>query len=162
MIVIADTTPLLYLSRIGRLQILHAVHGEVIVPQTVWNELVVARPAAPGVADLLASPWIHVNDEVERAGVDPELAAALDQGEAAAITLAELLQAQTLLIDERKGRDIARRRGLHIQGTLGLLVAARRAGVFSSLREVMDALEREDFHVSARLVAEALRAVGEA
>jgi predicted nucleic acid-binding protein len=34
-IVVADTTPLLYLSRIGRLEIVHAVHAEVIVPETV-------------------------------------------------------------------------------------------------------------------------------
>src|SRR4051812_14992158 len=80
-------------------EIIHAVHAEVIVPVTVWSELVIARPAAPGVASLLASPWIRVNDEAERAGVDTELVAALDRGEAAAIALAELLRADTLLID---------------------------------------------------------------
>jgi uncharacterized protein len=160
-IVVADTTPLLYLSRIGRLGVVHAVHGEVVVPETVWNELVVARPLAPGVEDLLASAWIRVNDDAERAGIDAVLAASLDRGEAAAIKLAELLRAETLLIDERKGRDVARRRGLHIQGTLGLLVEARRAGVFASLREVLDDLTREGFHVSAQLVTEALRHVGE-
>ena len=90
MIVVADTTPLLYLSRIGRLEVVRAVHGRIIIPQTVWNELVVARPAAPGVTDLLASGWIGVNGEAEQAGVDPELTAALDYGEAAAIALAEL------------------------------------------------------------------------
>ncbi len=56
MIVVADTTPLLYLSRIGRLDAVHAVHVEVIVPVTVWNELVALRPAAPGVEDLRAAP----------------------------------------------------------------------------------------------------------
>ncbi len=94
-------------------------------------------------------------------GIDAALAASLDHGEAAAIALAELLHAETLLIDERKGRDIARRRGLRIQGTLGLLVVARRAGVFGSLREILDELAREGFRVSAHLVTEALRQVGE-
>jgi predicted nucleic acid-binding protein len=160
-IVVADTTPLLYLSRIGRLEIVHSVHQEVIVPSTVWHELVVARPSAPGIEALCASPWIRVNDDAERAGIDVALAASLDRGEAAAITLAELLCADTLLIDERKGRDIARRRGLRIQGTLGLLVVARRAGAFASLREILDDLGREGFRVSAPLVAAALREVGE-
>src|SRR5262249_18163959 len=84
-----------------------------------------ARPAAPGVEALRASPWIRVNDDAERGGIDGALAASLDRGEAAAITLAELLHADTLLIDEKKGREIARRRGLRIQGTLGLLAGAR-------------------------------------
>jgi predicted nucleic acid-binding protein len=160
-IVVADTTPLLYLSRIGRLEIIRAVHGEVIVPETVWNELVIARPAAAGVTGLRAAQWIRVNGEAERAGVDPGLTAALDRGEAAAITLAELLRAETLLIDERKGRGIARQRGLRIQGTLGLLVEARRSGVLGSLRTVVDDLASEGFRVNARLVTEALRQVGE-
>jgi uncharacterized protein len=160
-IVVADTTPLLYLSRIGRLEVLHAMHGEVIVPETVWRELVVARPAARGVAELLATPWIRVNAEVERAGLDSELALALDPGEAAAIGLAELLHADRLLIDEKKGRTLARQRGLRVQGTLGLLVEARRAGALDSLRDVLDELSLAGFHVSARLVEEALRQVGE-
>lgn len=161
MIVIADTTPLLYLSRIGRLEIIRAVHREILVPKTVWEELVLARPAEPGVASLQASPWIRVNDEIERIGIDPALAGLLDAGEAAAIALAELLRADTLLIDERKGRAVARARGLRIQGTLGLLVEARRAGVLGSLRAVLDDLSNAGFRVSALLVTEALRQVGE-
>ncbi|WP_437928127.1 DUF3368 domain-containing protein [Sorangium sp. So ce291] len=162
MIVIADTTPLLYLSRIGHLDIIRAVHREILVPKTVWDELVTARPAEPGVGSLLSSPWIRVNDEVERAGIDPALVTLLDAGEAAAIALAEMLRADTLLIDERKGRAIARSRGLRIQGTLGLLVEARRAGVIESLRAVLDDLASAGFRVNAHLVTEALRQVGEA
>lgn len=162
MIVVADTTPLLYLSRIDRLDIVRAVHREILVPETVWEELVVARPAEPGVEAVRSSPWIRVNDDVERAGIDPALAALLDAGEAAAITLAEVLRADTLLIDERKGRAVARARGLRIQGTLGLLVEARRAGVIGSLRAALDDLASAGFRVNARLVVEALRQVGEA
>ncbi|XXX77667.1 hypothetical protein WMF30_02665 [Sorangium sp. So ce134] len=80
MIVISDTTPLLYLSRIGHLEIVRAVHREIVVPKTVSEELVIARPGEPGVASLHASPWIRVNDEIERAGIDPALAGLLDAG----------------------------------------------------------------------------------
>ncbi|WP_437876876.1 hypothetical protein [Sorangium sp. So ce513] len=70
MIVVADTTPLLYLSRIDHLDIVREVHREILVPKTVWEELVVARPAERGVEALRSSPWIRVSDDVERAGIN--------------------------------------------------------------------------------------------
>ncbi len=49
MIVVADTTPLLYLSRIGRLDMARALYVEVLVPHEVHEELVEKRPDADGV-----------------------------------------------------------------------------------------------------------------
>jgi predicted nucleic acid-binding protein len=161
LIVVADTTPLLYLSRIGRAGLLQTLYQDIIVPRTVWDEAVGARPGAPGIADLVAATWIRVSDEAERAGVDRLLEEALDPGEAAAITLAELLHADILLIDERKGQAVARERGLQIRGTLGVLVDARRAGHLASLRSVLQELLAEGFRVAPALVSEALRRVGE-
>ena len=161
MIVVADTTPLLYLSRIGRVSVLKALYQQIVVPRTVWDEAVVARPSAQGIEHLLGAEWIVVSDQAERAGIDRSLEQALDAGEAAAITLAELLRAKILLIDERKGRAVARERGLNIRGTLGVLVDARRAGHLESLRNVLDELLGEGFRVAPALVSEALRRVGE-
>lgn len=87
MIVVADTTPLLYLSRIGKLELLNALYRQVFVPATVWHEAVAARPSAPGVERLLAASWIIVSDRAERIGLERDLQEALDPGEAAAIAL---------------------------------------------------------------------------
>ncbi len=138
MIVVAYTTPLLYLSRIGRVSVLKALYQQIVGPRTVWDEAVVARPSAQGIEHLLGAEWIVVSDQAERAGIDLSLEHALDAGEAAAITLAEILRAKILLIDERKGRAVARERGLNIRGTLGVLVDARRAGHLESLRNVLE------------------------
>lgn len=161
MIVVADTTPLLYLSRIDRLELLRVMYQQLFVPATVWHEVVGARPDAPGVHLLRGAAWIVVSDRAERAGVEPSLEEALDPGEAAAITLAELLGASVLLIDERKGRAVARERGLNVRGTLGVLVDARRAGHIPSLRATLDDLRAQGFRVAPALVSEALRHVGE-
>ena len=161
MIVVADTTPLLYLSRIGQLELLRALYQQIVVPETVWREAVIARPDAVGVESLRNAAWIVISDQAERAGVEHSLEEALDAGEAAAITLAQLLGATVLLIDERKGRAVARERGLNVRGTLGVLVEARRAGHVPSLRSMLDALRTQGFRVAPALVSEALRQVGE-
>lgn len=161
MIVVADTSPLVFLSRIARLELLRALYSQVYVPSTVWHEAVVARPDAAGVQLLLDADWIVVSDQAERTGVEHSLEEALDPGEAAAITLAALLNAKVLLIDERKGRTVARERGLNVRGTLGVLVEARRGAHLTSLRGALDELRGQGFRVSPTLVAEALSQVGE-
>lgn len=71
-----------------------------------------------------------------------------------------MLGAQLLLIDERKGRAIARERGLNVRGTLGVLVDARRAGHITSLRSTLDDLRDQGFRVAEALVSEALTQSG--
>jgi uncharacterized protein len=160
-IVVADTTPLLYLSRIGQLKLLRVLYQQIVVPETVWREAVIARPGEVGVESLRDAAWIVITDQAERAGVEHSLEEALDAGEAAAITLAQLLGATVLLIDERKGRAAARELGLKVRGTLGVLVEARRAGLVPSLAAMLDALRTQGFRVAPALVSEALRQVGE-
>lgn len=60
MLVVSDTTPLLYLARVGRLELLRELYVEVVVPQTVWDELVETRPDAPGVGAVRAAAWLRV------------------------------------------------------------------------------------------------------
>lgn len=156
MIVVADSSPLIYLSRAGVLDVLADVFGEVFLPATVWAEVVDARPDAPGVGALRAAPWLLVD---LRALPDVDLG--LDPGETAAILLAEALHADFLLIDERAGRIVAERRGLSVRGTLGVLVRAKEAGALPALGPVLDALVKDGFRLSPVLVAEALLRVGE-
>ncbi|MEI8259446.1 MAG: DUF3368 domain-containing protein [Deltaproteobacteria bacterium] len=156
MIVVADSTPLIYLARLGVLEVLASMFGEVVVPHVVWVEVVETRPDAPGVSAIRAAQWIRVSD---RALGEVDLG--LDPGETAAIQLAESLRADVLLIDERAGRAVALERGLTVRGTLGVLVQARRSGAIPALRPVLDALVDQGFRIMPRLVTEALRAVGE-
>lgn len=157
MVVVADSSPLIYLSRIGLLEVLESMFGTVVVPPAVWSEVVELRPEAPGVAALLAADWLEV-DARELPTVD----LGLDAGETEAILLAEVLGAELLLIDERAGRGMARARGIAIRGTLGVLVGARQRGLIVELRPVIDELVEEGFRLAPGLVDAALRAVSEA
>ena len=156
MLVVADSSPLIYLSRVGAIHLLPALFDEVVVPRAGWDEAVERRPSAPGISALLQASWLRVVD-------DPsiELDLGLDPGETAAIILAESLRADLLLIDERAGRKVAQARGLTVRGTLGVLVQARQSEVLPALKPVLDALVAEGFRIAPALIREALAHVGE-
>ena len=126
MIVIAATGPLSYLVLIGAVDVLQPLYRRVIVPQAVVQELKDA--GAPAVVRnwIARTPaWLEVRPDPPS---DPTLDF-LDPGENAALTLAELLKADELLIDEQAGRAEAERRQLHVTGTLGVLADAHLAGL---------------------------------
>src|SRR6266849_5109589 len=122
MIVIADASPLNYLIQVQCDSLLRDLYGRVFVPGAVMEEL--RHPSAPtAVASWLqhVPPWIEVRTVSQKKDAALEV---LDLGEREAIQLAEEQRADLLLIDERRGRMEARRRGISTTGTLGILFAA--------------------------------------
>ena len=75
----------------------------------------------------------------------------LDLGEQAAITLAQTLSADLLIIDERLGRQIARERGIFIIGTLGILDDAASQGLVD-LSAAIARLQKTNFRISRRII----------
>ena len=163
-IVVADAGPLIGLARIDRLDLLHTLYGTVVIPTSVLSELRVssARPGSRALTAALAEGAIEARSLA--AGCENELARlsqALDAGEASAILLAEQLQARFLLIDERRGRQVARTRGLPVVGVPGVLLAARRTGRLDSVAAALRALSQQHYRLSDALVHEILRLAGE-
>ncbi|SPF49043.1 Pin domain nucleic acid-binding protein [Candidatus Sulfopaludibacter sp. SbA4] len=124
-LVIADTGPVNYLIQIGHIELLPRMFDKVALPVAVQAEL--SDPLAPlPVRRWIAAPpaWLEIHDT---AGL-PHVSG-LDEGETAAIALAESLHADLLLIDERDGFRVALRKGLRVTGTLGLLDLAAGRGL---------------------------------
>lgn len=155
MIVVADTSPPLHLARIGRLDLIPAVVDRVLVPRTVWGELIQAGTRPDVVAALESAAWIEVVEDppVQNLGLDP--------GETAAILLAEQLRADALLIDERDGRAVALARGIRVIGTLGVVAGARRSGVLDRAAPIVAQLRADGFWLSDDLVSDFLKGLGE-
>jgi predicted nucleic acid-binding protein len=59
-IIVADSSPLIGLARIGRLGLLPQLGRRIIVPRAVWAEVTGARTDAPGTSEVAAQPWIEV------------------------------------------------------------------------------------------------------
>lgn len=153
--IVADASPLIALARIGQLDLLHQIYGDIVIPRAVEEEIT-RHPHGFGGP---RPAWIRVHDvqDVVRVGA---LRQELDPGEAEAIILAQE-QGTRLLIDEAAGRRVARSLGLEITGTLGALLDAKRAGILPRLDATLTQLRSADFRMSDQLMAELRRAAGE-
>ncbi|MEM1280880.1 MAG: DUF3368 domain-containing protein [Cyanobacteria bacterium P01_D01_bin.115] len=164
MIVISDTSAITNLAAIQHLQLLPQLYHRVIIPPAVYGELVQIDPPVPGAIEVQAVQWLTVQAVTQRSLVEQlETQSRLDLGESEAIALALELQADLLLIDERRGRATANRLGVRITGLLGLLVEAKHKRLIMAVKPLMNALiATADFRVSAELYDQILRLVDEA
>ena len=97
-IIVADSSPLIGLARIRRLEILRQLARRVAVPPAVWKEIIGDQPDASGARELAAVNWIEV--QAPYSAAVSALLAEVDPGEAEAIALATLLPAAVLLMDD--------------------------------------------------------------
>ena len=141
---VSNTSPLLNLAIIGRLDLIRAQFGSVLVPPAVVEEcrLEEGRPGSSALRQAIEKGWI-----VEKKPSDDPLIRTLGQdldlGESEAITLAVEKEAGLILLDEREGRRRARNVGLEVTGALGILARADRRGELDSLSGALDRLEDE-------------------
>ena len=125
MIVVSDTTPLISLLKINRLELLERLFGDVMIPTAVFDELTVNKRFRTEADQIRQKSFIVVKpvNNQESASV-LKRATGLDQGESEAIVLTDELEADLLLMDEAKGRNVSTQMGLRIMGTIGILMAA--------------------------------------
>lgn len=164
MIVVCDTSPITNLAAIGQLDLLQQLYTSLIIPTAVYNEMVMVNKPVPGAVEVQTLPWIQTKLVVDSEQVRAirESQENIDLGEAEAIVLALELQADLLLMDERRGRAVATSYGLNITGLLGVLLQAKQNGLIPTVKLVMDQLiERADFRVSSQLYEAILRCAGE-
>jgi len=148
-VVVADTSPILYLHLIGEIELLAKLFNEVHVPTAVYAEL--CHASAPGSVSawaLTRPDWLSIAPAVPC--FDPETAM-LDDGERAAIELAVVVGADLILMDERKGVRVSLRKGFAVTGTLGILdLAARRGKV--DLADCFERLKATNFRYRAEML----------
>ena len=139
MSVVSNASPLVGLARLGHLELLHALYRDVLVPEAVWQELVVQGAGQPGAVELERAPWIR-RCAVANQVLVQSLRQQLGAGEAEAIALALEAGAELLLMDERLGRDAARRLGVRAIGVAGVLLEAKRKRLIPAIKPYLDLL----------------------
>jgi len=137
--VVCDTSPLILLSKVRRLDLLAELYEEVTIPASVMEEM----EAKPGremeqIRALLQSPKFQLRKATKR--TLERLPPGLGRGEREAIALALETKADLVVLDDQQGRRVAREKGLSIAGTVGILIEARERGIIPSVRRELDHL----------------------
>lgn len=161
MIVVSDASPIINLAIIGRLNILRQLYGKVIIPQAVFEEIVIKGVGQAGATEVAQADWIDIKQVTNRP-LATSLESELDRGEAEAIVLTVEVKAILLLIDDQKGRIAANRLGVNSIGLLGVLIKAQHEGLIPTLRPLMDELRHKaGFWIGDDLYDHVLQVSGE-
>lgn len=157
MIVVSNTTPLIGLASIQQLSLLPILFREIHIPQAVYDEAYLAGSVKYPIP---AADWIKVVGVKDRLAVEV-LLDELDVGEAETIVLARELNADWVLMDERKGRRKLDQLGVKKIGTLGILLKAKRLGLLPVIRPAVETLHQQGFSLSQTVIDAVLEQAGE-
>lgn len=160
-LIVTDASPLIVLARSGLIPVLVEVAGQVILPTTVMAECTAERnrPGARAILRACDEGLLEVRPEVATEwpdGLPPMLGA----GELAAIALALRLGCPVLM-DERLGRQVARRHGVPVIGSAGLLLAAKARGLVPAVAPILAEWKSWGYFLSPDLLWVVLERAGE-
>lgn len=161
MIAVSNSSPLIILARIDCFSLLNRLFSRLIISPEVYKEVVITGNGLPGAAEVVSADWIE-NKQLR----DPEaLAAVLKQhplgaGELSAILLAKECGADVVLLDDHQARQLAKREGLTVLGTVGLLEVFYVRGHLADLSATFRKLLAENAYIDRRLLDRRLKLLG--
>lgn len=157
MIVFCNTTPLIALSSIGKLELLPSLFGKIYVVTEVVEECAAGGPIA--VPDISGFSWIEVVKSEMR--ISNHFLLELDKGEKFTLHMAQKMGAQRVIIDEKIGRNIAEYLCIPVIGTLGVLLNAKRKQLIPSFTDSVMSMCKRGFRYHPGLIKKLIAEVGE-
>lgn len=158
--VVCNSSPLIHLARIGKLELLRDLFEDVLVPEAVFKECVIDGRDRDEAGKIKTASWIRII-RIKDIELKKALNTSLDEGESEAIVLALQEKADIILLDDYEAREFARIYGLKITGTIGVLLKAKYMGRISSLSEILENLKETGFWLNEDLRIQILRDAGE-
>ncbi|NMG83149.1 MAG: DUF3368 domain-containing protein [Methanosarcinales archaeon] len=158
--VVCNSSPLIHLAKVGKLELLKGYFTEISIPEAVYRECVIDGKDREDAKRIENAAWIRVVD-IKNIDLKKAFNTVLDEGESEAIVLALQESADLILLDDYEARELARTYGLKVTGTIGLLIKAKYEGDISSIDEMLKKLRRTGFWLSDDLYTKILRDEGE-
>lgn len=146
-LIIADAGPIFSLAIIDQLQILNKLFDEVKIASAVWEEITLIKTS-----EFYNSITQYFGSRIENINGFNELSFIMDYGESESVILYKELNADFLLIDDKKARDIAENLNIKCIGTLGILSFAKRKGIIKELRPLYMSLLTNNRYYSLQLI----------
>lgn len=143
-LIISDASPIIALVDIGELELLGKLYQRISITDIVRSEVHAELPA-----------WIEVSTGYDHKQFQI-LKLELDPGEASAIALALENPGSRIILDESKGRSVAKRLGLKVVGTIGVIIKAKEQGIIKSGKDILEKLEKHGFWLSEHLKSQVL------
>jgi predicted nucleic acid-binding protein len=145
---VTNSTCLIGLERIQRLDILPQVFDPITIPPAVQSEVGIS------------APWLTIQAPQNR-GIVQSLQTQIDEGESEAIALAMELGDVFVILDDLSARRVAQQLHLKVIGTTGMLLRAKQQGIIPEIKPILDALTTANFRISAPLIQKALELANE-
>lgn len=163
MIVVSNSSPLVYLAALSDFELLPQLFGKILIPPAVWREVVEQAVGLPVCAavERASGTWLDVIPLQDSPAPGASPRGVLHAGEAEVIQLAHEVGANVLLIDDRIAVEYARSLGRVVVPTLAIYIRAKNMGLISSVREKADQLRIARFRLSDQDYHAVLRAAGE-
>jgi predicted nucleic acid-binding protein len=156
--VVSNTTPIISLLKLNRLDLLQQIYQEIFIPGAVFREIEQGK-LKDFYQDLSKIDWIKIVEIKNKESIKYFLD--LDEGEAEAIVLATELKADLIILDEKLGRFHAKHAGLKVTGTIGVLIKAKSASQIDTLKPLLEELTEKEVWINEKLKNEILRIVNE-
>jgi len=154
-----DASPLIFLTKAGRLDFLRLVADEIVVPDAVAAEIRRRGREDPTAQALAALPWLQV---IGTPPVPPVLQSwDLGPGESSVLTWCLAKPGTEAIIDDLAARSFAATHGIPVRGTLGLVLIAKQRGRIEQARPIVEEMRRAGMWLSDAVLNRALRRVGE-
>ena len=158
--IICDTTVWLYLGQIDQASVLASLYSPIYTTETVCLELDTGRLLRPHIIDPRTFAWVTVvtPTATDLATLPPSQ---LGLGERSVMAYATTHQIAIVGLDDQQARLLAKTLGLHVMGTLGVLIQAKRAGYIESVRPLLEQLKAQGFYMSQALFEATLQQANE-
>lgn len=148
-VVISDASCLIVLSKIGKLDLLYLLYGQVYITPEIEQEFGEDLPS-----------WMIVETVQDKACQKP-LETRLDVGEASAIALALEQKDSLVILDDLKARKLAKQLNLVLTGTLGVVSKAKERGYCEKIKPIIQKIGQSNFRISPQVMSDLLSRHGE-
>ena len=156
---ICDSSPIQYLYQLQLIHIIPKLANQVFVPPAVVEEIRIGHSVGVNLPDLEKLAWVTVRRPSSELAVP--LITNLGPGETEVLMLALEMREAVAVLDDALAREMAETLDLHLTGTLGLLLDAKKADLIPALRPLLDELQSLRFRLAAHTYSAVLRMAGE-